>query len=149
MKNILTTILIAAALTACTDAGKTPVSELGRAQEAYEEGRYARSQAICDSLIIGSEFSDLNVDELCRLSMLFMRLGENAGDEEVNTALATRCLSAAFMRDSDSTATVIRLMPSEDRARIMILSALNDASQRAAGPDSLVIPADSIPDNEI
>lgn len=149
MKQFLWAALTLVAAAACTSGARdADASSLQKAEYAFSEGRYARSQAICDSLVLGNQFGRLNVDELCRLSMLFMRLGEQNGDEGGTTAMATRCLSAAFARDSDSTVTIIRAMPSEDRSRAMLLAALNE-SAATASPDSLIIPADSIPDNEL
>lgn len=139
-----------AVLAACSRPAPAVVpSDVTLAEQALAEGRYARAQHIADTLVVGSSFSDLNVEELCRLAMVFMELGENAEDPGVTVASATRCLGAAFERDSDSTAACIRDMDSEDRARAMVVNALIEAASRTASPDSLIIPPDSIPDNEL
>lgn len=148
MKHLLWAALTLVAAACTSGRSDSGTSGIERAEHAFESGRYARSQAIADSLVLGTSFGRLNVDELCRLSMLFMRLGEQNGDEGATTAMATRCLSAAFARDSDSTVAVIRDMPSEDRGRAMLLTALNEQAVTASA-DSLVIPPDSIPDNEL
>ena len=149
MKNLLFSILILGFASACTQTSTEQRSELQRAQTAFTDGQFDKSQRICDSLVMGSKFSDLGVSQLCDLSMLLMRLGEKGGNEDVNTAMAARCLSAAFERDSDSTSVIIRHFPPEDRSRTMILTSLEGAYKRILNPDSILIPADSIPDNEI
>ena len=123
-----TTIL---AVAACSHEKHTPMSEVDRVEAAYDDGRYAKAQALADSLVIGSAFSKLDVYDLCRLSLALMRLGEIAGESEVNTAFAARCLQAAQRRDSDSTAIYIKAMVNEDRARVMMLNSLNEASHEA------------------
>ncbi|MCM1441672.1 MAG: hypothetical protein NC131_21055 [Roseburia sp.] len=140
--------LIVLLLAACTpDRHAAGVSDLDIAEAAYADGRYASAQNICDSLVLGSSFGSLNVSELCRLSMLFMHLGENSGDEGATTAMATRCLSEALAIDPDSTMAIIRQMPSDDRGRAIVLTALYESAQTAG--DSLMIHPDSIPDNEL
>lgn len=126
------------AVSACSHAKTTPMSELDRVEEAYGEGRYAAAQALADSLVIGPQFGRLDTWDLCRLSLALMNLGETAGDAEVNTAFAARCIRAAFCRDSDSTALYIRAMNNEDRARLLLLVNINEASHTAsAEEDSL------------
>ncbi len=141
MKNLLYAIAVVAALcasSACSRTPVTPMSELDRVEEAFGQGRYAAAQAMADSLVIGSKFGSLDTWDLCRLSLALMNLGETAGDSEVNTAFAARCVRAAFTRDSDSTALYIRAMNNEDRARLLLLVNINEASHSApADEDSL------------
>lgn len=148
MKNLLLVILAFAALTACTAASTESRTKIAEAEEAFGESRYVRAQTICDSLVIGDGFGRLNVDELCRLSLLLMRLSENSAEEGANVAFAAKSLAAAYSRDSDSTAAIILQMPTEDRARIVILTALGESGQQRHD-DSLFIHPDSIPDNEL
>lgn len=141
MKYLLYAIAVLAALCAsqaCSRTPVTPMSELDRVEEAFGQGRYAAAQAMADSLVIGSQFGSLDTWDLCRLSLALMNLGETAGDSEVNTAFAARCVRAAFSRDSDSTALYIRAMNNEDRARLLLLVNINEASHTApADEDSL------------
>ncbi len=149
MKQIISVILLLFAVSCTGDRSADPTEALDVAERAFAQGRYARAQSICDTLVMGSTFSSLDVDRLCRLSLLFMRLGENGSDEGVTTALATRCLSAAFLRDSDSTAMAIRAMSPDDRSRAMVLTALNESAQRVSQNDTIVILSDSIPYDEL
>ncbi len=145
MKYLLYVAATFAALCAavgCTHAPTTPQSALDRVESAYTDGRYAMAQALADSLVIGSDFTKLGTWDLCRLSLVLMRLGENADNSEGNTAFAARCLRAAMSRDSDSTALYIKVVNNEDRACLMLLNSLNEASHTAPADE------DSIPYEE-
>ncbi len=125
---------------ACTDnKAETTDAHIESAEEAYSYGRMARAQSLCDSLFFGDEFGRLGIWELCRLSLLFMRLGEDSGEPEANTAFAARCLKAAVTRDSDSTMIYVKAMPVEDRARLLLLHSLNEASHSAPEEDTITI----------
>lgn len=116
---------------ACSGPDVGSVTPVDEAEDAFAHGRYAKAQNVCDSIVLGPSFADTDVWDLCRLSLLLVRLGESTGDNDVNTAFAVRCLRAAIQRDSDSTSIYIQAMPNEDRARMMILSAINEASHDA------------------
>lgn len=138
MKKILHLILILAVLLpACSKSTKQKDEPLVQAEEAFKIGRYAMAQLIADSLAIGSSFDKLDNEDLCRLSLLFARLGEVAGEEEANIALAARVLEAATARDSDSTAMFISALPPDDRARILIVETIAEAYKHPLHPDSL------------
>jgi len=132
---VLLTLALAAAATACTEHRNSTPS-LESAELAYANGRYGGAQAICDSIILGREFGTLNTQELCRLSLLFVRLAENYGNEEANTAFAARTLHAASMKAPDSMAAFLSNVPVEDQARLALISALNEGLNRPAGSDS-------------
>ena len=129
MKHFPTLILVlgAAMLFSCNGSKELQESALDKAESAYNNERYAKAQGICDSLVIGKSFSTLDTWDLCRLSLLLMRLAENAGEPETNTAFAARCMRAAVERDSDSTRIYVQAMPTEDQARIMLLTGINEA----------------------
>lgn len=121
----------------CSEQHHTPMSAVDRVESAYDEGRYVTAQAMADSLVIHSDFGSLDVYDLCRLSLVLMRLGEVAGESEVNTAFAAHCLKAAVARDSDSTSVYVQAMPLEDRARILMLTAINEAAFTPLDTDSI------------
>lgn len=122
-------VAVLCAATACSRSAETPMTALDRVEEAYGEGRYVKAQALADSLVSGSGIDELDSRSLCRLSLALMKLGENTGEPEVNTAFAARCLMEAFTRDSDSTAIYIREMNNEDRARMLLLNSINEGSR--------------------
>lgn len=125
---------------ACSSCStETKGSGIEDAEEAYTYGRLMRAQALCDSLLLGDQFGSLDTWDLCRLSLLFMRLGEYSEEPEVNTAFAARCIRAAIERDSDSTRTYVQAMPVEDQARFMMLYTLSEASHDAPEEDTVQI----------
>lgn len=124
----------------CAHDDDTKAAPIEIAEKAFADGRYAKAQSIADSIMLGPSFADLDVAQLCRLSMLLTRLGESSTDEEVNTAMAARALEAASALDSDSTASFIRNVPLDDRARVAIVTALSTArgDSLIEEPDSLI-----------
>lgn len=138
MKNLTYLILfLAVLLPACSNSARQKDEPLVQAEEAYKIGRYAKAQIIADSLAIGSSFDKLDNDDLCRLSLLFARLGEVAGEEEANIAIAARVLEAATARDSDSTIMFINSLSPDDRARILIVETIAEAYKHPVHPDSI------------
>lgn len=140
MKILFYAIAAVAALcaaTACSRTSETPRAALDLVEEAYGEGRYAKAQALADSLVSGAGIDELDSRSLCRLSLALMKLGENTGEPEVNTAFAARCLREAFRRDSDSTAVYIHEMNNEDRARMLLLNSINEGSRTAPAADEM------------
>ena len=113
---------------------RDPVAE---AERSFADGQYERAQMLCDSLLQGPEFERLDVDRLCRLSLLFMRLAENSADNDANMALATRALDAALERDADSTLLVLNNVPVEEKARVAILTAIHEAQNAPMLPDTV------------
>lgn len=91
-------MVVALALaTACTHSGSGSQAPVDEAEEAFARGRYAKAQSVCDSIVLGTAFDNTDVWDLCRLSLLLVRLGENTGDNDVNTAfaaLSSCCLGA-------------------------------------------------------
>ncbi len=141
MKRFLISISSAALLAACLlqgcDTDRARRSPLENAEIDFANGHYAGAQQLCDSLILGSGFNKLNVNELCRLSLLFMRLAENHGDEEANTALAARSLEAAMTRNADSTIMYLGQAPVEDQARLALITAINEGHKAPAVTDTI------------
>ena len=118
---------------------------LRRRSEERRVGKDA-AQSLCDKLVNDQEFfSSLNTDELCRLALLFVRLAENYGDENANTAFASKTLDAAIERNADSTALFLARAPMEDRARLSLISAISESRRNPVSVDSLEYdPSDSI-----
>lgn len=140
MKYLIYAVLAAAlcAAAACSHRQYDAPAAVDKIEIDCREGRYASAQGLADSLVIGPAFSQLNTQELCRLSLALMLLGENSAEPEANTAFAARCLNAALTRDSDSTALYIKTVNNEDRATLLMLKSLNEASHTApADEDSL------------
>lgn len=141
MKQILFIILtigLLAATVACTRP-RDPLSALESAELAYANGRYAGAQKLCDSLVISNKYTTLNTQQLCRLSLLLVRLAENYGNEESNTVFAARTLQAASDKAPDSMAAFLSNVPVEDQARLALISAISDGLNRPQGSDSTLV----------
>lgn len=138
MKQLIFVATLSLAAACSTGNTAEYATALDRAENAIGDGRYAIAQTLADSLVAGADFDALSANQYCRLALLLMQLGENS-ENEVNTAMAARCIAAASLRDSDSTASYIRNLPNEDRARLMMLSSLNEAQH------TMPIDEDSIP----
>lgn len=130
--------MLAAATVSCSHSAADGPAVLESAELAYANGRYAGAQTLCDSLILSRGFDGLSTEQLCRLSLLFVRLAENHGNEDSNTAFAARALRAASDRSADSTAMFLSNAPVEDQARLALITAINEGLSRPFGCDSTI-----------
>lgn len=128
------TLITAAGLAACATHDTAPQSPVDIAEEAFAAHRYAKAQQIVDTITLGSAADYMSVDELCRVSLLFMRLAEVQPDiDEANIANAARAYTAAVARDSDSAVIVMSNVDIDDRGRAALVRAIAAAQH----PDSL------------
>lgn len=147
MKNLTRFIYLFILIAMACSCGSKPsaVSQLSDAEMALEIGRINTAQQIADSLILGPDFAALDAEELCRLSLLYVRLSDE-NFPETNTYMAARALEAAFRRDSTATSNFIYTqLPPEQRPALALVGAIVEARNNpACVDDSLFIPADSI-----
>lgn len=141
---VITALLLCLLAPACANNASEQASPLAVAEAAYKAGRYAKAQQIADSLIIGDGLADLSATSLCRLSLLFMRLGEISGDEATNTAFAARALEAADKINADSTRMFILALPVDDKARLLLAEAVSEGAKHTVDADSLDAAPDSL-----
>lgn len=134
---VISVIVLTLAAVSCRGS-KDDYPALDKAEEAYAVGLYSEAQSIADSLMLKSP-DMLGVNELCRISLLFARLGDNNGNIDSNTAMAARALSAAFDLDSDSTVSYLGGIALDDRARMAIVAALTTAGCET---DSFIVEPD-------
>lgn len=152
MKHFLSFILVATAsligaASACTSETSRNADSLLMAEESLAAGRYTSAQKIADNLLADS--TALSVSELCRLSLVFLRLSDLGTEQEANTAYAARTFALAYSRDPDSTRAVIASSPVDDIAAMTMLSAINQAPHGIViDGDTIYFPKDSIPDDE-
>lgn len=147
MKRIFPFIVLLLSLSwlapSCSKNTASQTTLLADAELAYSQGHYDHAQIIADSIAAAGNLQRLNVDMLCRLSLLYMHLGERS-DEEANIANAAKTLDAAALRDNDSTLAFIRALPVEDQARFMLVEAVSEGSKHVLSPDSLFSQPDSL-----
>lgn len=135
-------------MASCGGMVSTPGAALDRAEHACDGEQYLAAQAICDSIVENCPTDSLSVRDLCRLSLLLMRLAEfNNAAEESNTAAAARYFHTAVGRNSDSTAMIVNAMPPEAMSRLLILSIISETSSRRDSIPDLEMVTDSIPDD--
>lgn len=146
MKKLLPFIILVIVLgqfvSSCTGGVASEAALLSDAEQEYLQGRYTAAQKLADSISAG-DMNSLSVEDLCRLSLLYVRLGERS-DEESNMAGATRALDAAAMRDNDSTMAFIESLSVEDRAGLKLVEAVAEGSRHVVNFDSLDVEADSL-----
>lgn len=136
--------LTACFATSCTESSAKQADPLAIAEEAFADGYYAKAQQIADSMVLGTSMSNMGASELCRLSLLFMRLGEVGGEDNANIAFAARVLEAADRVDKDSTDAFIAALPVDDRARLVLAEAVAEGSRHKIEADSLTVGSDSL-----
>lgn len=145
LRLITALTLAAAALTACTPTTSRTTGPIDRAEAACADGRYVTAQAIADSIVLGNTFSTLGADDLCRLSLIFVHLGENSTQEDANMAFAAHSLRAARSLDSVAADRFIEGLPVADRSGMLIVSAIIEAADNPALADTSFVTADTIP----
>lgn len=133
-------IVLAILVAACSGDTRDTVS---LAEQDYNDGRYEAAVRVCDSLILGQSFPSLSVDELCRLSVLMVKLADHS-DEENNFALAARCMRAALERNPDSVAEFVQTLPVDEQSQSVLIQQLITAIDHPVDPSDLHQHTDSI-----
>lgn len=142
---IVPLLSFAAILPACQKREQSGSMALVQAEQAFGERRYSVAQQLADSVVASPDFDNMYAGELCRLSMLLLRLSETGSDEYSNLAMASRSLEAAMARDSDSTAAFILQVPVDDHGRIALLKAISDAYRGViVDGDTILMETDTI-----
>ena len=95
LHSLLLLAIATVATAGCSSAANEGDSPLERAQNAYVHNRYVRAQTICDSMLLGDHFHDLDVVQHTGLSLLLMRLAEHTNDADAHTACAATYIKAA------------------------------------------------------
>ena len=124
---------LAAAAVSCSGIGSTgdPVT---RAEALYEDGRYAEVQTMCDSLVTPARIDALSVDQLCRLTLMFIKLADYSAEDD-NIALATRCFRDASERSADSFSAFFQKCPLDQQSQLLLLSRISQSLEER--PDSI------------
>ena len=120
-------------------------NDLAAVEQSVEAKNYDLAQSICGAFVTDSTTS-LNVGELCRLSVVYMRLSD-VKDEDENTASALQCLRTALKLNADSVQSFYNNLPVDQARHIQMLMQLDSMIDGyiTAEPDSLYFePVDSI-----
>jgi len=109
-------------ITACRSNGNTAI-EIAAAEQAIAECDYALARSICETITTDST-TTLNVDELCRLSLIYMKMSD-IEDSDINTAAATQCYRNALKIDKDSARLFYDNVPIDEARHVEIMSQLD------------------------
>lgn len=111
MKTLLIAIACMVMLASCSSDGNGEA--ISYAETLIGNSDYTGAQKACDELIKGKELESFSANELCRLSIIYMKLSEN-GSEDENTATATQCYRMAIAVNADSAASYFANIPIEE-----------------------------------
>lgn len=115
---------------ACSGKGVAPETSIEKAEAAFAAGHYTTAQQLADSMMVSDNFPTMAATDLCRLSLLYVRLDEMS-DVNGNVAMAAQALDEAALRDSDSTALFIAALPVDDRARLLLVEGISEGARHA------------------
>lgn len=116
------------------------------AEQAYSDGEFDRVQAICDSIVNGDGCSRLSANDLCRTSLLYMKLSE-IREQEFNTASAMTCLGAAMSKDSTAVDNFIAGRQGDDQSMLIMVRTLVGRTQLSDFKDEPVDGIDQFSDS--
>lgn len=94
------------------------------AEFSLSNNDFGEASEICYKIAARDSLNDLTTSQLCRLSIIYMRLAENR-DEDVNVAMATRCFHMAMEQDSLEASGLYNDMPIDDQHWIHFLTEMN------------------------
>ncbi len=113
-------ILLMICMLACTPS--RPADDLSVAEAALEHHNYGVALDICQQTASG-DVDKLSVNDLCRLSLLFMKLSD-LKDLEDNAVVATDFYRKAFALNEDSAKVFYDNIPIEDARYVELMSQL-------------------------
>lgn len=120
---ILTVICSAAlAVTACR-GDYNAADDIATAERAVDARDYPLARSICETFVTDST-TTLGVGELCRLSLVYMKLSD-IENPDLNTAAATQCYHSAMHADSDSASAFYDSVPIDEARHVEIMSQLD------------------------
>lgn len=115
----------------CSD-NSAAADDITTAEQAVEAKDYELAQSICETFVTDST-SRLDVNELCRLSMVYMSLSD-VNDVDNNTAAALQCMHSAMKLNVDSALSFYNNTPVEQARYVQILLQLE---QMIDNPDTV------------
>lgn len=154
IKKILHRLAFCVAITVCAvSCGSSPTvgESFTAAEHAAETRHYQAAREIADELFEKAEANRLSASELGRLSLLFMRLSENGGEQE-NIGQATQCYLKAFAANADSARAYYASLPLDESSYVEMMASLSRAITSPAavtGHDEWCDTQDSIEINDI
>lgn len=121
MKFIITYLSLLLFVSSCSSNGTD--YEISAAEQAIANGDYDLARSICESFITDST-TTLNTGELCRLSLIYMKMSD-IEDTDLNTAAATQCYHNALLINNDSAKLFYDNVPIDEVRHVEIMSQLD------------------------
>ncbi len=119
----------------CSCGSPSPRETVDLAYDAVDCGDFGRARELCDGIVLGADSASLGVEDLGRLSLVYMQLAD-VSDEDVNMAMAARCFNMSERISPDSTAAFYHsVAPEQTRHAMTLISLMRGLAVR---PDSLV-----------
>ncbi len=112
MRNILTIVCSLLILASCS-GGADGADAISNAETLLANNKYTGAKKICDNLVSHEGKNPLSAGELCRLSILYMKLSEYANEDD-NIATATLCFKKAVAINPDSVEEFLSRLPVEE-----------------------------------
>ena len=119
---LLSFLFFALTLTSCSFDNVD--QNIEAAEFSLSNNDFKDAAEICHKIASRDSLNDLTTSQLCRLSIIYMRLSENR-DEDVNVAMATRCFHMAMEQDSVEASGLYNDMPVDDQHWIHFLTEMN------------------------
>lgn len=147
MRTIMLLAISVLLLAACSGVGES--DKISHAELSIMEGDYTEAQDVCDNLLKNRPMNAFTVNELCRLSIVYMRLSENHNADD-NVATAIQCYRTAMRLDPDSVVSYFMNVPIEDvqyEATLKSIAKSLDCPVGSIGceiPDSVYMVNDSL-----
>lgn len=110
------------------------------AEVAVDEADYNTAKQICDDIFAAHNDSTLSVNDLCRISIVYMKLSDIAAEDE-NTALATQCYRMAVSTSPDSARAFYRNLPIDEAQHVEVMATLE---QWIDGNRDIIAASDSV-----
>lgn len=127
------------AIASCS-VGNSNNDAIEAAEQAIACRDYKLAQSICDTFVTDST-TTLSAGELCRLSLIYMKMSD-IDDSGIYTAAATQCYRSALRADSDSAYMFYNNVPIDEARHVEIMSQLDRMLNIEA--DELYIDGDSV-----
>ncbi|MDE6160511.1 MAG: hypothetical protein K2F77_02500 [Muribaculaceae bacterium] len=129
MRHIFFAIAAYAAMTSCTSS---PASDrIDAAEYVLQSGDMDGARRGAENVIAAKDTASLTAGELCRLAMVYATVGEDSLGNEVDVAMAARCIRRALAKDSTAVDSFIHTLPIDQRPLMALAVQLCSGTQGA------------------
>ncbi|MCM1449371.1 MAG: hypothetical protein NC082_03440 [Clostridiales bacterium] len=136
--TLVAAVMLCAVAGGCRDTYSAS-DNITTAEHAINIKDYDLARSICETFNTDSTTA-LTINDLCRLSIIYMKLSD-VENTEINTATATQCYRSAMKADSDSATLYYDNLPIDEARHVEIMSQidriLNGATNRYIDEDSI------------